>query len=130
MKNVSWRKILSWKVIPEVVHWFEFNPSQEYAMYVCDNLDELSKRKLQKIVYTKDPKKITCPTCQGLLKQEKQMDILIEKHQDEVARRRAEFTNLGAGVDDESITSYTTKGTLTSVIDPTTLRVTHEWDFG
>lgn len=55
------------------------------------------------------------------------MEKLIDEHEKEAKRKRAEIYNFGSGQSDTAIGSKTSKGWLESSIDPKTLRVTHNW---
>ena len=54
-------------------------------------------------------------------------DKLLRSHEAEAGKQRARFGNYGWVTGDNIITSKTTRGKLTSWIDPKTMTVEHEW---
>jgi hypothetical protein len=53
---------------------------------------------------------------------------LLREHEAEAERLGVEFTNYGWGTSDYGIASKTTKGILSSQIDPETMNVIHRWE--
>jgi len=54
-------------------------------------------------------------------------DKLAQAHDDKAAELGVEFTNWGWGTDENGIASKTTKGILSSSINPNTMEVDHQW---
>jgi hypothetical protein len=54
-------------------------------------------------------------------------DKLARAHEDKAVELGVEFTNWGWGTDENGIVSKTTKGILSSSINPSTMEVHHQW---
>jgi hypothetical protein len=70
---------------------------------------------------------ITFFVAPGAVTDDEVWNTLLRSHEAEAKRQGAEFGNYGWGTTDNGICSKTTRGRLSSEINPETMRVEHYW---